>query len=113
MKKDIDRVLMNIANTYRSEIRPDSRYYIEVDIGKYGEKLGFLDMSEMYQSVNAIVPVEKPAGAMRVRIDGRTFVNYVQFDTGVAVPGYVAENSKQRHRAYIPQDSMILGFASA
>jgi hypothetical protein len=28
---------------------------------------------------------------MKVRIDGRTFVNYAQYDSGIVVPGYVAE----------------------
>ena len=110
MNEHLDSVLMNIGRAYQSKILPDSRYYLEVDIGKCGEKLDLPGMGAKYKSVNAIVPVKVPAGAMRVRIDGRTFVNYVQFDNGVAVPGYVARDSNQRHRDYTPWDSMILGF---
>lgn len=110
MDENFDSVLLNIGKSYESEILPDSRYYFEVDIGKHGQKLGLPDVCEKYKSINAIVPVKKPTGAMRVRIDGRTFVNYVQFETGVAVPAYVAENSGRSRRDYIPQDSMILGF---
>ncbi len=110
MNDNLDSVLMSIGETYGSEIQPDSRYYLEVDIGKYGEKLDFPVIGQQYKSVNAMIPVKKPAGAMRVRIDGRTFVNYVQFDNGVAVPGYVARESSQRHREYTPWGSMILGF---
>ena len=47
---------------------------------------------------------------MKVRIDGRTFVNYVQFDSGVAVPNYIAEDSELPYRAYAARDSMILNF---
>jgi hypothetical protein len=48
---------------------------------------------------------------MKVRIDGRTFVDYVRFDSGVAVPGYVARAANLPFSTYIPEDSMILNFA--
>ena len=47
---------------------------------------------------------------MKVRIDGRTFVNYVQSETGVAMPGYIAKYSGLPHKAYEAWDSMILNF---
>ena len=49
-------------------------------------------------------------GFMKVRIDGRTFVNYAQFGSGVAVPGYVAGDSRKPHKTFIPNDSMICNF---
>jgi hypothetical protein len=48
---------------------------------------------------------------MKVRIDGRTFVNYAQFESGIAVPNYVARQVDLPNRAYIAQDSMICNFA--
>jgi len=48
---------------------------------------------------------------MKVRIDGRTFVNYAQFDSGIAVPHYVARQVDLPHRAYVAKDSMICNFA--
>jgi hypothetical protein len=47
---------------------------------------------------------------MKVRIDGRTFVNYAQFDSGVVVPGFVARQAGMKHRTYEPLDSMVLNF---
>ena len=47
---------------------------------------------------------------MKVRIDGRTFVNYALFDSGVAVPGYIVKDASLPHRTYIPNDSMICNF---
>ena len=110
MNENFDRVLNDIGAAYESEILPDSRYYIEVDIGIRGEQLDAPEVGHRYRGVQAIVPTKKPAGAMRVRVDGRTFVNYVQFDSGVVVPGYAAKNSSHRHLPYTAQDSMILGF---
>lgn len=47
---------------------------------------------------------------MKVRIDGCTFISYAQFDSGVAVPGYVANEAGLSHHCYTAQDSMILNF---
>lgn len=110
MNETIDRVLLSIGKYYESDIQPDSRYYLEVNIGKKADQLGITGVSERYREVNAIVPLREPNGSMRVRIDGRTFVNYVQFDSGVAIPGYAAKESNNPYKAYIPQNSMILGF---
>jgi len=48
---------------------------------------------------------------MKVLIDGRTFVNYAQYDSGVVVPGYVAERAGLPSRPYVADESMILDFA--
>lgn len=48
---------------------------------------------------------------MKVRIDGRTFVQYRQFDSGVVVPGHVAQQSGLSHKSYQANDSMILNFS--
>jgi hypothetical protein len=47
---------------------------------------------------------------MKVRIDGRTFVNYAQFESGVVVPDYVARDAGLSYKTFIPKDSMILNF---
>jgi hypothetical protein len=47
---------------------------------------------------------------MRVRVDGRTFVNYAQFESGVVVPGYVAQKARLPFQPYTANDSMILNF---
>ena len=49
---------------------------------------------------------------MKVRIDGRTFVNYARYDAGIGVPGYVAKEAGIQHETFIPNDHMILNFVS-
>ena len=48
---------------------------------------------------------------MKVRVDGRTFVNYAQFESGVVVPEYVAQKAGLPFQPYTANDSMILNFA--
>jgi hypothetical protein len=48
---------------------------------------------------------------MKVRIDGRTFVNYAQFDSGVVVLGFVARQADLAHKIYVAQDSMVCDFS--
>ena len=48
---------------------------------------------------------------MKVRIDGRTYVNYAQLESGVAVPGYVAKEAGLPYKNFEPNDSMIRNFA--
>lgn len=111
MNNHLDRVLENIGETYKDRIDEGSRFYVEVDIGKCGESLGFCDVSEQYGGVHAIVPLKKPEPGMTVRIDGRTFKNYARYDSGIAAPGYVAKDSGLPHAPFKPNDSMILNFA--
>ena len=82
-----------------------------IDLPIWAMELGYPEFREKYGTARAIVPLKRPAKGMKVRIDGRTFVNYAQFDSGVAVPGYVAKESALPYRTFIPNDSMILNFA--
>jgi len=108
MNKKIDFVINAIGDTHRDNISVDSRHYMEVNIGKAAEKLGFADLVDKYRGAYAIVPLKRPVPGMKVRIDGRTFVNYKQYDSGVAVPGYVARDGELPHKVYAPNHSMIL-----
>jgi len=47
---------------------------------------------------------------MKVRIDGRTFVNYAEYPSGIAVPGYLARETGRSYKTFIPNDSMICNF---
>jgi hypothetical protein len=73
--------------------------------------LGFSEAKAQYKNVCAIVPLKRPVSGMKMRIDGRTFVNYAQFESGIVVPNYVARNVDLPYRAYIAKDSMICNFA--
>ena len=108
MSNRLDKVITEIGNDFKGIISGDARHYLEVNIGKKSEQLGFYDLQQKFQNVNAIVPLKRPIKGMKVRIDGRTFKNYGQFESGIAVPGYIAEQSKLPFAAYTPEHSMIL-----
>lgn len=111
MENHLDQVLINITDKYKTNIQKNARNYMEVDIGKEADKMGYTDVKEKYHKVFAVVPLKKPVPGMKVRIDGRSFVNYAQFESGIAVPGYVVKDSRLPHDEYIPLDSMIYNFA--
>lgn len=108
----IDDILAKIEEEYRDDIAEGARNYLEVDLGKRAETLGFTDLADKYRNVNAIVPLKRPFHGMKVRIDGRTFVNYQQTGAGIAIPGYVAGDSRKLHKTFIPNDSMICNFVN-
>jgi hypothetical protein len=107
---NLEKVLTYIGTTYSDRITNDSRYYREINIGKTAEKLGFPDVQGKYGNSNAILLLKNPAPGMKVRIDGRTFVDYAQFNSGVVVPGDVARGTTLPRRAYRARDSMVLVF---
>ena len=111
MKRHLNEVFASIAEEYDDNILDGSRHYLEVDIGKRAEVLGYPKLEEKFGRVYAIVPLKHQTKGMKVRIDGRTFVNYAQYDSGIVVPGYVADKADQPYKPYIPNDSMILNCA--
>lgn len=110
MKTDIGKVIARIGEDFKNDILATSRFYREVSIGEQAERLGLTELKGQYRTVFAIVPLKQPADGMKVRIDGRTFVNYVQFESGVVVPGYVAKDAGVPHKPFVPKESMILNF---
>ena len=112
MNRKLTDVLNSIADEYRNDVQNGARNYIEIDIGKRAEALGYLDLKQKYQKVNVIVPIKQPEAGMKVRIDGRTFVNYARYDAGIGVPGYVAKDAGIKHETFVPNEHMILNFVS-
>jgi len=110
MTSKLNKIIEKIEMDHADHISGDARNYKEVDLSKTADELGLADAADCFRNVNAIVPIKAPVEGMKVRIDGRTFVNYVQFESGVAVPGYVADSSGLPHKTYEPWDSMILNF---
>jgi len=111
MQNQLDQTLGAIGKDFENQIETSSRFYVEVDIGRRAGKLGFSDTAKKYRTVLAVVPLKQALNGMKVRIDGRTFVNYGQLDSGVVVPARVAKESRLPHRLYEPRGSMILNFA--
>ena len=110
MKSDLGKVIERINEEFKIDILPTSRFYREVSIAERAEHLGLTELKGTYCDVYAIVPLKQPAAGMKVRIDGRTFVNYAQFESGVVVPGYMADDTGLPYKPFTPHDSMILNF---
>jgi hypothetical protein len=108
MKKHLDKILESITEEYRNNMLDNARHYLEVNIGERAESIGYPELKEKYNRVYAIVPLKNPVRGMKVRIDGRTFVNYAQYESGIVVPGYIANDAVQSYKSYTPNDSMIL-----
>jgi len=53
MKRHLNEVLENIAEEYGGNILDGSKHYLEVDIGKRAEVLGYPTLAEKYCQVNA------------------------------------------------------------
>lgn len=101
----------HLERHYGDRLSKDGRNYIEVNLGRLAETLGYTDISEALRYAGAIIPLKNHVPGMKVRIDGRTFVQYCQFNSGVAIPGHVAGQSGLPSRPYVPNDSMILNCA--
>jgi hypothetical protein len=110
MNARLNAVLDLIGNEYKGKIKKGSRHYLEVSIGNHAEKLGHADLKEKYKNTYAIVPLKAPQKGMKVRIDGRTFVNYAEHASGIAVPAYLARETGRSFKAFAPNDSMICNF---
>jgi hypothetical protein len=110
MDKNLTDVLNRIGDEYGNNISNDSRFYMEIDIGKMAEKYGHFEIREKYRDKFAIVPLKHPVSGMKVRIDGRTFVNYAQFKSGVAVPNFIARDAGLSYKTYTAHDSMVCNF---
>ena len=105
MKNTIEDVLEKIEKDYQGMIQKGSRHYLEVNIGDRALQMGHTELKDIYGKTCAIVPLKTPQKGMKVRIDGRTFVDYAEFASGIAVPGYLARKTGQSSR-----DSMICNF---
>ena len=110
MDNHIDELLKHVEETFGSIIQRGARHYLEVNLADQARKLGFEDFGEKYKTACAIIPLKAPQRGMKVRIDGRTFVNYAEYDSGMVVPEYLAKASGRNFRAFIPNDSMICNF---
>ncbi len=110
MNNRLDELLTAMQTKYQHHSQPDARHYREVDMGREAAELGFADLSEKLSKINAIIPLKHALRGMKVRIDGRTFVNYVQFDSGITLPGHAVGDTGLPYRPYAAQDSMICNF---
>ena len=108
---NIEKILKSIGEEFEGRIEKGARHYIEVSIGKRAGKLGFTNLKDRYKNTYAIIPLSEPQGGMKVRIDGRTFINYAEYPSGIAVPGYLAKKAGKSYKTFIPNDSMICNYS--
>ena len=111
MNQELKHVLDMIGEEYKQDIQKGSRHYMEVSVGQKAGRLGYAHLMQKYPKTNVIVPLKTPQKGMKVRIDGRTFVNYAEYDSGIAVPGYLAKAVGRSFKTFVPNDSMICNFA--
>lgn len=110
MNNQLDELLNHIEKEYGTKIKKGARHYLEVNLAKKARSLGYNELSGLVETASAIIPLKDPQRGMKVRIDGRTFVNYAEYKSGMAVPGYLAKSSAKSYKAFIPNDSMICNF---
>jgi len=111
MNLQLKKVLEYIKNEYASHSMAGARHYLNVDIGKIALQLGFTAVHDQYSDREVIVVLKAPMPGMKVRIDGRTFVNYAEYAKGFAVPDHIAKKAGLPSKPYIAKNSMILNFA--
>jgi hypothetical protein len=111
MSNELSEVITKIGKAYENDVSEDGRNYLEVDMNQEAEKLGLPRTESQFAGVHVVIPLKGPRKGMKVRIDGRTFVNYAQFDSGIAVPEYVAKETGLHYKTYHAKDSMILNFS--
>ncbi len=110
MNRNLMGLLDRIGEVYKPMILRGSRHYLEVSVGKQAQMLGYTDLEARYQHTCVIVPLKAPQKGMKVRIDGRTFVNYAEHASGIALPGHLAREAGRSFPSYTPNDSMICNF---
>ena len=111
MHNNLKTVLTQMGENYKEILGNGSRHYLEVSIGQKAVEMGMRDIGEQYREAYAIIPLKRPLAGMKVRIDGRSFVNYAQFASGIVVPPYIARQAGLAYRTYSARDSMICNFA--
>jgi hypothetical protein len=110
MSNKLGEVLTKIAEEYREEISVESGTFLELDIGKEAEKLGYSNTAEKYRGRVAVVPLKRTLDGIKVMMDGRTFVDYAQLETGVVIPGYIAKEAALPSKHYEAPESIVRVF---
>lgn len=110
MDQQLLAVLNYIKNEYNDKAMAGARNYMNVNIGKAALKLGFASLHETYADRDVVVSLKEPMPGMKVRIDGRTFVNYAEYAEGFAVPVHIAKRANVPFETFRANDSMILNF---
>lgn len=110
MKQRLNKILDTINEEFGDVIQKGSRHYCEISIGNQAAKLGYDDLKEKFKHTYAVIPLRSPQRGMKVRIDGRTFVSYAEYESGIVVPGFLAKQADRPYVSFVPNHSMICNF---
>ena len=110
MSNELGVVLTKIGEKFKDEISKESGIFLEVDIGTQAEKFCYSNIVEKYRGVDAVVPLKNTVDGMKVMIDGRTFLNYAQLESGVVIPGYIAKEAALPYKHYVAHESIVRVF---
>lgn len=111
MDSKLQEILETLGTQFENDIQKGSRHYLETNIGDLAGRLGYEDLKASYRDTYAVIPLKTPRGGMKVRIDGRAFAEYAEYDSGVVVPGYLARQAGGTYKTFVPNDSMICNYA--
>jgi hypothetical protein len=100
MNNELGEVLTKISEEFREEISEESGIFLEVDIGKQAEKLGYSNIVEKYRGVDAVVPLKRTVDGMKV----------MQLESGVVIPGHVAKEAALPYKRYEAHESIVRVF---
>jgi hypothetical protein len=82
-------------------ICPRARDALQFDIGKTYRFYGLNDDASKYIGVVALAPVENLPGGIPLGVDPKEeFSDYVQFESGLAVPRWIAEKTDLEFNEY-------------
>lgn len=108
MNTQLKKVLEHIKLKNKHHAESGARNYLNVDIGKVAGELGFKDLEKKFSNREVVVNIKGPEPGIKVRIDGRTFINYVEYSDGFAVASHIAAQAGIPAKPYTAGDSMIL-----
>ena len=111
MNNNISKIINHISDRYQDSILATGRHYLEVNIGREADQMGISGLPDTIRSADVVVPLKEPVSGMKVMIDGRTFVDYGRFESGLVAPGYVARAAGRPFTTYVAPNSMVLNFA--
>jgi len=105
--ENLEKVLKKMGEELKDEIWAKSSTYCLIDIAKAYEIFD-IEGGEQYKDVNAVVPLKKTLKGLSVIVSGKSFEDYAQLKSGIAVPEWVAEEAKMKYKKYKPKDEMTL-----
>lgn len=104
-------ILQRIGDDWKERINPTSDTYCLINMRRACQAYGYPTIVSRYSDRKFSVVVPLKEGALRgvgFEVDGMEFSDYVQLDSGIAIPPDLARITRKSGREYLPHDRMIL-----